>query len=109
MKAKEYFTKYQDMKVDSEEYESFKYDFVDEVSEIIEARHVTTEAGLNGVINELNQKWNAIYNLFVKKCGESPIAYNEFRLIAADHKKQFKYKMDLKAVNRYVNKINPSV
>ncbi len=104
MKAKEYFAKYQDMEVDSEEYEFFKCDFVDEVEEIIEARHVCTEAGLGGVIDELNQKWNAVYNLFVKKCGKSPIAYNEFRLIAADHKKQFKYKMDLKRINRILDK-----
>ena len=84
MKAKEYFKQYKDMEAGSEELNQFKNDFLDETKDLIRFRHVKTDLGLEGIINELNQKWNAVYNLFVKKNGTSPIEYNGFRAFIAD-------------------------
>lgn len=84
MKAKEYFEKYKDL--GSEPFEARKpiakklfLELSDEVTEICNSRKIRTNVSLISVIKEINQKWNAIANLFEKEYGEQILARNGFK------------------------------
>lgn len=51
-----------------------------EMKEIMENRHVKTDAGALSVLKEQNQKWNALCSVFEKKKGFTPIIRNGFLL-----------------------------
>lgn len=84
MKAVQYFQKYRDRIVSRDEAETIKAigDLVLELSEeakkMIAARHVRTNSGAAAVLLELNQKYNAICNLFEKTYGASPLVNSGF-------------------------------
>jgi hypothetical protein len=50
-----------------------------EVKTIIEARHTTREESIVAVIEEQNQKWNAIARIFYKNHEKSPIQQDGFK------------------------------
>lgn len=88
MKAKEYFEKYNE-KIMEEAVSpnadhsngpaaQMYYDFVGELKEIIKPRKVRYDRGALSSIRELNQKWNAVVNLFEQKYGISPIKRDGF-------------------------------
>lgn len=87
MKAKDYFEKY-DAQVWAEAHApgidtngptaQMFIEFVAETKQIIEKRHAQTDSAALAVIDEQNQKWNAVSNMFEKKYGESPIHRNGF-------------------------------
>lgn len=55
-------------------------DFLAETKELIETRRIKTDRGTVAVIDELNEKWNAIVSIFEKRGGVSPILRNGFRV-----------------------------
>ena len=55
-------------------------DFLAEMKELIETRHIKTDRGAVSVIVELNDKWNAIVSIFEKRGEKSPIVRNGFRI-----------------------------
>lgn len=86
MTAKEYFKKYEQRimsTTDDADYtkaaSEIMLDMIKESKEILDLRHIKTDAGLISVIKELNQKWNAICNLFEKKHGVSPLIRNGYK------------------------------
>lgn len=73
MKAKEYYEKYA-AELLSGDYDTIKQageklirDFMDEVIEIAEKRKASRPESVVDIIKELNQKWNALRNLFIKR------------------------------------------
>lgn len=89
MKAKEYFEKYNEAIYKEAQENSVTQDgpmaqmfiaFASEMKQIIKQRRVATDKGALSVINEQNQKWNAVTNLFIQKYGVSPIQRNGFYL-----------------------------
>ena len=87
MKAKEYFEKYEEGIMDEALETGIHRDgpaakmlieFMSEMKQIIEKRHVQFDRGLIPIIREQNQKWNAVVNLFTKKYGDSPIRRDGF-------------------------------
>lgn len=79
MKAKDYFAKY-GPSIWSEKVlasglcsadEMFK-EMTAEISTLAEKRHVIASAGINKIILEINDKWNAVCRLYEKKYGERP-------------------------------------
>ena len=54
-------------------------EFLDEMKELIETRHIKTDRGAVGCVRELNEKWNAIVAIFEKRNGASPLIRNGFR------------------------------
>lgn len=86
MKAKDYFTKYEQALVssDAEECSSAIANMLNEmnseVQNLLKARHVKTDAGTLPIFKEMNQKWNAIVRLFEKKYGATPIVKDGFQL-----------------------------
>lgn len=89
MKAKEYFTKYNEAIWNEAREEEFStsgptakmfIEFMTEMKDIINSRNIKTDRGLIGVVQDQNNKWNSVYNMFIKKYGLSPIKYNGFKL-----------------------------
>ena len=73
MKAKEYYEKYA-AELLSGDYDTVKQageklirEFMDEVGVISEKRKVSRPESIVDIIKELNQKWNALRNLFIKR------------------------------------------
>lgn len=94
MKAKEYFEKYGEAvweefaKPAGERVDALVKlitDMNDELHDLLEKRKVKLMGGLHAVIREQNQKGNAIYEMFVKKYGQSPVKRNWFGLWAFPH------------------------
>ena len=55
--------------------------FYQELRELMEVRHITTERGLYHAVNELNAKWNALARLFEKYYHVSPMKRDGFRIM----------------------------
>lgn len=84
MKAKDYFEKYETrmMKNDDDGLKAIgelMYELVIEAKTLINTRHVNTNSGSVAVLKELNNKWNALCNLFEKKYGVSPIIRDGYK------------------------------
>jgi hypothetical protein len=66
LKAIEYANKYNegltspDENKRNEAIDGLIMDFMDELKQIMEARHISKNSGAVAVIKELNQKWNAV-------------------------------------------------
>lgn len=78
MKAVDYFNKYESRMIKNDDdglkaIGELLYEMVMEAKTLIDARNVKTTSGSVAVLKELNNKWNAICNLFEKKYGVSPI------------------------------------
>lgn len=86
MKAKDYFTKYEQALVssDADECSTAIADMLNEmnseVQNLLTVRHVKTDAGTFPIFKEMNQKWNAIVRLLEKKYGATPIIKDGFQL-----------------------------
>ena len=86
MKAKDYFTKYEQALISSDTEEcsaaiaDMLNDMNSEVQNLLKVRHVKTDAGTFPIFKEMNQKWNAIVRLFEKKYGATPIVKDGFQL-----------------------------
>lgn len=88
MKAKEYFEKFgEDVWKEAQEPE-FRNDgsfakiyiaFFSEMKQLMETRNVKLDRAIPRLIDEQNQKWNAVCNLFEKKYGVSPLQRDGFR------------------------------
>lgn len=85
MKAKDYFTKYEQAlaSADSDECSTAIAEMLNEmnseVQNLLKVRHVKTDAGTFPIFKEMNQKWNAIVRLFEKKYGATPIIKDGFQ------------------------------
>ena len=86
MKAKDYFTKYEQALAsdNSDECSTAIAEMLNEmnseVQNLLKVRHVKTDAGTFPIFKEMNQKWNAIVRLFEKKYGATPIVKDGFQL-----------------------------
>lgn len=88
MKAKQYFVKYGDAiwkefqetgeNHDDALWKMFR-EFCMEVKELIELKHVSTDHGLEGIVKEQNEKWNAVGSLFLKVYGLNPLKRDGFQ------------------------------
>ena len=86
MKAVDYYNKYGpeffNLK-DKEDIDnialSLVREFNQEIVSLCETRKVETNMGMAGVILELNQKWNALANLFIAGYGLSPILQDGYK------------------------------
>jgi len=90
VKAKEYYEKYA-AELLSEDHDTVKQagdkltrEFMDEVSAISEKRKVSRPESLVDIIKELNQKWNALGSLFIKRDHRPVLAENGFMGIMQD-------------------------
>lgn len=90
MKAKEYYEKYA-AELLSGDYDTVKQagekltrEFMDEVVAISEKRKVSRPESLVDIIKELNQKWNALGSLFIKRDRRPVLAEDGFREIMHD-------------------------
>lgn len=83
MKAKEYFEKYdtlvQNDSPDGANTMKLILELSEEVKTITKSRNVRKNSSFVSVIKEINQKWNAICNLFAKKYGHSVLKENGFK------------------------------
>lgn len=85
MKAKDYFTKYEQAlaSAGSDECSTAIAEMLNEmnseVQNLLKVRHVKTDAGTFPIFKEMNQKWNAIVRLFEKKYGTTPIIKDGFQ------------------------------
>ena len=85
MRAKEYFEKYKVSLMSSEwsDSSSAAKDLLVEMSEeincIAKQRKATTDKAFLSIINEMNQRWNAVCNLLRRAYGYSVLADNGFR------------------------------
>lgn len=89
MKAKEYFALYEEGIMEEAKSPEIITDgpvskifiaFNIEARDLIRSRNVKTDNGLFGVIREMNDKWNAVVNLFHKKYGVSPLKRDGFKI-----------------------------
>lgn len=86
MKAKDYFAKYEQALAsdNSDECSTAIAEMLNEmnseVQNLLKVRHVKTDAGTFPIFKEMNQKWNAIVQLFEKKYGATPIVKDGFQL-----------------------------
>lgn len=84
MKAKEYFTKYEqnimspDQATSNRAVSDMAADLVAEVQQLIKVRDPKKPSGLAGILREVNQKFNAIGRLFKEKYGEPVLAKDGF-------------------------------
>lgn len=86
MKAKEYFAKYDPLimgPVSEDDHDTaaqfatrLLMELSGEAKNMATTRNARTNSALGGIIRELNDRWNAIYNLFMSKYGVSPIKMN---------------------------------
>ena len=85
MKAKEYFEKYEKPIMDElgttgiESIRGLVLEMSKEVEVICEKRNTSHDKAAAAVIKEMNDKWNAIVNLFEKKYGASPLKRDGFK------------------------------
>ena len=85
MKAKEYYEKYESVLHASDDatinkgLSDMMLEMTGESEKMIQARNAKSNSALVGVLNELNNKWNAVINLDEKKYGASIIARNGFK------------------------------
>lgn len=90
MKAKEYYEKYAaellsgDHDAVKQAGEKLTIEFMDEVTKISEQRKVSRPESLVDIIKELNQKWNALRSLFIKRDRKPVLAENGFRDLMQD-------------------------
>lgn len=90
MKAKEYYEKYaadllsEDQTTIKNAGEALTRDFMDEVGAISEKRKVSRPESIVDIIKELNQKWNALGSLFIKRDRRPVLAENGFRDLMQD-------------------------
>ena len=90
MKAKEYYEKYaaellsEDRDTVKQAGEKLTREFMDEVSAISEKRKVSRPESLVDIIKELNQKWNALRSLFIKRDRRPVLAEDGFKDIMQD-------------------------
>lgn len=87
MKAKEYFEQYEDLIMADQISRTFVgtksliLEFMNEFTDLCQARHIKSYSAMYSIVNELSQKWDAICSLFEKKYGSSPLnrgAFKEF-------------------------------
>lgn len=66
MRAKEYYKKYGKRieRGDTHATVEMVNEMMDELRELLDSRHVSTDTGLLNAINEMNEKWNAICRKF---------------------------------------------
>lgn len=66
MRAKEYYKKYGKQIESGDTYATVEMvnEMMDELRGLLDSRHVSTDTGLLNVINEMNEKWNAICRKF---------------------------------------------
>ena len=77
MRAKEYYKKY-GKRIESGDTHAtvdMVNEMMDELRGLLDSRHVSTDTGLLNVINEMNEKWNAI----CRKFKEPTLIPNAFR------------------------------
>lgn len=65
-------------------------EFMKESGEMAKRRKIFKPIGLKSLIDEFNDKWNALCNLFEKDYGESPIRRNGFRLTLLQMEPKFR-------------------
>lgn len=66
MRAKEYYKKYGKRIESGDTHATIEMvnEMMDELRGLLDSRHVSTDTGLLNVINEMNEKWNAICRKF---------------------------------------------
>ena len=66
MRAKEYYKKYGKRIESGDTHATVEMvnEMMDELRGLLDSRHVSTDTGLLNVINEMNEKWNAICRKF---------------------------------------------
>ena len=68
MKAKDYYNKYKDRLTDAEEatkaIQELIMEFIQETKELLNKRNVRSDRGVMAVVNEQNNKWNALCSYF---------------------------------------------
>lgn len=84
MRAVEYFNKYETRLIKNDDdglkaIGELMYELIIEAKTLSDARNVKTTGGSVAVLKELNNKWNAICNLFEKKYGVSPIIRDGYK------------------------------
>lgn len=98
MRATEYFEKYDQplmevFRTGSEKAADvagdFAGEFLREMGDICEMRHVKLASGLKGVAKEQNNKWNKVVRLFTAKYGCSPIRQDGFKELFKKFEGQF--------------------
>lgn len=77
MRAKEYYKKYGKRIESGDTHATIEMvnEMMDELRGLLDSRHVSTDTGLLNVINEMNEKWNAI----CRKFKEPTLILNAFR------------------------------
>lgn len=86
MKAKEYYAKYKEQITSSDDKTSLQavgdlvLDLSMETKDLIQKRHVQSDCARVAVLREMNDKYNAICNLFEREYGVTPIKPNGFML-----------------------------
>ncbi len=91
MKAKEYFAEYGEkmkgLRIASDNDTEWQkmmcqllQDFMDEQSELIKSRKVVKEKAMVAIIEEMNDKWNKLHDIFIMQQGACPFIYNGWRL-----------------------------
>lgn len=84
VKAKEYYDMYREnllsphQEVAATAVHSIIVSLLEEAMDIVKSRNISKASSLQSVIKELNQKYNAICNLFEKNDGYSPLRRNAF-------------------------------
>ena len=85
MKAIDYYEKYKDNLCSDKECEiqeaiiNLVHDFSKEASDLSIKRQISRPSGLVAILDEQNQKWNALYHIFEVKYGKAPINRDGFR------------------------------
>lgn len=54
-------------------------ELVDELNALLKQRKVNTDKAFIGAVNEINDKYNAVVNMFERDFGRSPILRNGFK------------------------------
>lgn len=98
MRATEYFEKYDQplmevFRIGGEKAADvsgdFAGEFLREMGDICEMRHVTRMSGVNCVVEDQNNKWNKVVRLFTAKYGCSPIKQDGFKELFKELFKKF--------------------
>ena len=86
MKAKEYYAKYKEQILSADDKVSLRAvsnlvcDLSVEAKELLQKRHAQSNCAGVAVLREMNDKYNAICNLFEREYGATPIKPNGFML-----------------------------
>ena len=101
MKAKEYYAKYAELlmnpETDREALADLLIDFCKETDEVMKLRKATTNKSVLAVIDEFNNKWNALCDMFptptLKRNGYQAYWYPRLGITKeeADKIRQFKF------------------